>query len=537
MALSVTANLAEEVAAGFRPFREPLPEHATEITGLIADLFAISTSLKALEDLSQHREYRSVFHVARSDVELVKASLHYTLDDVVDFFGDLDRRRGSRRSAHKRIWDNMCSFFSDESGDSLAIRLAKYKSFLKELEDLIKDARPDLLYMSRLREAFKELLAQQDARLAMRLGAMSVTSASSSSSSGTAPSTPVSERKPRTKRSYERPRPPHLSPQSPTSPSSGSFDIPPLAPEAPGSPIRSSVTSQSLGSNSLSEHWATQVFSKPRTATRLPNRNDTSECYGDAQPGLTNWLHKEGFEELLHLPRAFPSFAGSPDFQVYFYVREDDHRARVVCKATNRTGPTDYFCLPLNMLECFRYDTSCLQLCRRRRSGTEFVVWANLKFSTIEDMVLFHCTFLALRSQDSGRPVTTAQIRDYELDEEEELHGSPIVDDGFLHALRVYRDRATGSIRLQASIHKGEKKRTPVWTAFITDQIRSKSKGWVRLVEPKVVLLRELRQTIFTFPEYTPPKTQRGGHVLHFMNRTDAEGFVDTMFELAAGVL
>jgi hypothetical protein len=36
-------------------------------------------------------------------------------------------------------------------------------------------------------------------------------------------------------------------------------------------------------------------------------------------------------------------------------------------------------------------------------------------------MVVFFCTFLALRSQDSGRPVDN--IRDYEMEDEEELFG------------------------------------------------------------------------------------------------------------------
>lgn len=36
-------------------------------------------------------------------------------------------------------------------------------------------------------------------------------------------------------------------------------------------------------------------------------------------------------------------------------------------------------------------------------------------------MVLFFCTFIALRAQDSGRPVEN--IRDYELEMEEELFG------------------------------------------------------------------------------------------------------------------
>lgn len=40
---------------------------------------------------------------------------------------------------------------------------------------------------------------------------------------------------------------------------------------------------------------------------------------------------------------------------------------------------------------------------------------------TVAGMVLFFCTFLALRSQDCGRPVE--KIRDYELEDEEELFG------------------------------------------------------------------------------------------------------------------
>lgn len=81
---------------------------------------------------------------------------------------------------------------------------------------------------------------------------------------------------------------------------------------------------------------------------------------------------------------------------------------------------------------------SCLQLCGRRKGGTELALWANLKFGSIErmnssiplevlatmarklkEMVLFSCTFLALRSQDAGRALD--HIRDYLLDGEEEL--------------------------------------------------------------------------------------------------------------------
>lgn len=89
------------------------------------------------------------------------------------------------------------------------------------------------------------------------------------------------------------------------------------------------------------------------------------------------------------------------------------------------------------MLEIVRQG-SCLQLCRRRNSGQDLVLWATLKFTTIESrsynssaadleltrwlgMVVFFCSFLALRSQDAGRPVS--DIRDYEMEDEEELYG------------------------------------------------------------------------------------------------------------------
>ena len=93
-------------------------------------------------------------------------------------------------------------------------------------------------------------------------------------------------------------------------------------------------------------------------------------------------------------------------------------------------------------------------------------------------MVLFFCTFLALRAHDCGRPVS--DIGDYELVGETELFGGyvylqillppfllnlahnhyrQIVDDNFLHALRIFRDKASKAVRLQASVHRGELKR------------------------------------------------------------------------------
>lgn len=93
--------------------------------------------------------------------------------------------------------------------------------------------------------------------------------------------------------------------------------------------------------------------------------------------------------------RAFNVDSG---LRVHFYLREEDHRARIVCKVAHSARPSDYFCVPLNLLEVIRVG-SCLQLCRRRRSGGELVLWANLKFSTIERMSRLCCLGLADATQ------------------------------------------------------------------------------------------------------------------------------------------
>ena len=94
---------------------------------------------------------------------------------------------------------------------------------------------------------------------------------------------------------------------------------------------------------------------------------------------MTNLTQLDSAGQLTH-SRAFN---GDSDLRVYMYLREDDHRTRIVCKAPRNSRSSDYFCLPLNMLEIVRIG-SCLQLCRRRRGGSELVLWATFKFSTIE---------------------------------------------------------------------------------------------------------------------------------------------------------
>lgn len=124
------------------------------------------------------------------------------------------------------------------------------------------------------------------------------------------------------------------------------------------------------------------------------------------------------------------------------------------------------------------------------------------------------------------------------------------MDDHYEHALRVYRDRDSGAIRLQASVKDGELKRyrpfpfthlilaplccvaipdhpfrfpsnlyyfhvgrTPVWTAFITHNVCSSR--WMHRFGSKTIHLADLQRYVFS-SEYVPQLGPGGEHELVF---------------------
>lgn len=109
---------------------------------------------------------------------------------------------------------------------------------------------------------------------------------------------------------------------------------------------------------------------------------------------------------------------------------------------------------------------------------------------------------------------------------------STIRDSGYKHALRLYRDRSTEALRLEASVSAGEMElyaypdlfrpdtnhsySTPIWTAFITHCITSPT--WCRYQEnSSTVYLAELRRHVFS-SEYTPHVAANGEQLLDFDN-------------------
>ncbi|CRG85992.1 hypothetical protein PISL3812_02995 [Talaromyces islandicus] len=515
---------AENVAVGLRNFRTCLPEHSAEITNLIADLYAMSATLTGIEGLS--RQFSRKYALIKPDLDMVLASLKYTLDDIITSFRKLDKK--PRPDDYRHVWHDLDAYFREESNSyNLKRRLTKYRMFLQELEDMMRNKAPDVRFLTELRGTVMSLLSEQDGRLAASMAGLSLGRSDSSASSSLDPGSPAEQRHgPGKRRSYERARP-GLRPSSsyfpPMSPTSSQDVPPPWVPEVPSSPTSTSTTTMSnLSSAILNDHWAKDIFAKAVSVTPILASGESSKCHGEEIENAKEWLHDEGFDEVAYLAFDEDSFKLS----VSFYVREDDSRARILCKVQKSRRSNKYYCLPLNMLEVRRAGSS-LQLCRRRRSGTELVPWVTLRFHTIEKMVTFFCTFIALRSQDMRRQVHN--IRDFELDAEREQFGGLIVDDRYLHALRIYQDRISGSIRLQASVHEGELERAPVWTAFITHDINSSV--WACRIGKKVYL-RDLQRVVL-FPDYTPPVTPRGEHVLKFTSDTDARGFIEVIRRFA----
>ena len=78
----------------------------------------------------------------------------------------------------------------------------------------------------------------------------------------------------------------------------------------------------------------------------------------------------------------------------------------------------------------------------------------------------------------------------------------------------MFREIDTGVVRLHASAHTGGLKGKPIWTAFITRQIRMPE--WASRDSERVVHLAELEHFIFS-DDYNPPTTSKDAFELTFI--------------------
>lgn len=267
-------------------------------------------------------------------------------------------------------------------------------------------------------------------------------------------------------------------------------------------------------------HWLPEVFKQSRPSTPLGDTDQTSKLLGPLMADFSTRLEDYGYKELLEVPFEDGSLL------VRLYQRGVDWRSIFFCRLIRPDPSENNVAIPLIWLEVSRKG-SILEFYDISAGQGKSKLWACLRFYDYEYMVLFFCVFLALRFEDLKSPV--ANIEDYDLHNESVLFAGSIVDDRYQHALRLFREKDTGVVRLQASEHSGELKRKPIWTAFITHQLHSATA--ISRDSSRVVSLANLHQYKFT-GDYNPPRGPTGNVELEFLGISDAEMFTEAIQKL-----
>lgn len=188
MNLAADAQNARDVGTAFDRFLDALPDHFTEITALVAELYAICSALRDLDLIIISPEYGRRAICIQDDLDLVQLSISITLKDVRELFAGLDRDGYPPTArAYREVWTDLCRHFERESGNTLQTRLERFRQFIMELcctmrrlgPKLLSDASrlmivrhpPDPREMERLRWSINALVDAQTRRLdAVALG-------------------------------------------------------------------------------------------------------------------------------------------------------------------------------------------------------------------------------------------------------------------------------------------------------------------------------------------------------------------------------
>lgn len=278
-------------------------------------------------------------------------------------------------------------------------------------------------------------------------------------------------------------------------------------------------------------HWAEEIFdgqyptTQYRTAYQL---SDRSTCYGQADPYALQHLSRDSFQKVLELQ------FDERKLWIQFYWRPNDFRARllIISQASN-SGRQEHFCQPLTALKVIRRG-STLQLCQASKNSSHYKLWARLNFLSHERMVLFYSTFIAMKHQDTRGIPHASLADDFELQGEEgeiSLFAGEMHDGEMLHALRVFRDRGSGVLRLEATALRGQRKSVPIWTAFVTRYVHDPDWcAWEGGGEVSLAAIRPRAPCVF-ISNYGPPRDRLGrGWVLPF---TTDEGMYTAQFLVA----
>ena len=109
--------------------------------------------------------------------------------------------------------------------------------------------------------------------------------------------------------------------------------------------------------------------------------------------------------------------------------------------------------------------------------------------------------------------------KDHESRREEVEFGGKVRDGDLRHALRVFKDRSSGVVRLEASALRGPMADVPLWTAFVSKYAHDPD--WAHFEGDGIVSLAAMRPPPYVFLSgYQPPKNKNGEFVLQFTTRS-----------------
>lgn len=265
-------------------------------------------------------------------------------------------------------------------------------------------------------------------------------------------------------------------------------------------------------------HWAEQIFAiPPPTRTPLKNVGQTLSFGPHREMGTHNIPMHSKVLFRLSFDRDKISlivFKSSRDNCAYLLLRVlRDDKAWYALRGAHEL--------------CIEREGSSLHLRRWSKNENCSKLWATLFFRTWEELVLVYCTFISLKARNN----LTLQFRSHELDfsEERKLFQACIWDDGFNHSLIVYKDVATGGLRLHAAVWEGELRQCPVWTAFVTRQAANPT--WLKRVSQHKVRLSDIQ--LYVFCQQYRERNQRRGYnafQIDFVSDDAAAHFINVFY-------
>ncbi|KAL2269899.1 hypothetical protein VTJ83DRAFT_2083 [Remersonia thermophila] len=287
----------------------------------------------------------------------------------------------------------------------------------------------------------------------------------------------------------------------------------PLPAAQPGTLVRQNLMQLAFVQDP-NAHWAEQIFSLPLPSRTGLKHLKASRAFGPFQP----WGHLTIPQDSKVLfRRTFDNdaisilvFLSSVDQCPYFLIR------------TIQNNTPWYSMFGAHELVIER-EGSALQLKRWSKTEQCSKLWAVLYFLTWEEMVLFYCTFVALKA----RNLLTLQVHphEFQLRREKRLFQAQIIDDSYKHSLIVYEDMPTRGLRLHAAVWEGELRQCPVWTAFVTHQ--SKTPSWLSRRSRHRVWLKDVQLYVFcnTYRQENMRQNKLGAFEVQFEREEAAKRF------------